>query len=133
MAFLFLLLVLLMLTGGPFLALRYGPRRGRVEPPIKAFGRAFGVLLGPVLVPYLLLITLSVLSYKGRCGGWLGETTACTLPTFLAEQATWGFYLLMLPSLGVLAVSSVIVLYRLLAKEGPTQTPPTPNPPSSTD
>lgn len=124
MVFLFPLLVLLMLAGGPYLALRYGPRRGRVEPTIKALGRAFGVLLVPVVLPYVVVLAVSAFSYQGRCGGWLGETSVCTLPMFLAEQATWGVYLLALPSLAVVVASSVIVLYRLFVKEAPPQDHP---------
>jgi hypothetical protein len=78
----------------------------------RSWGRAALALLGPGVAGYGLLVLGWVWQYEGRCGGWLGETTACGWGQYAVETLFWGAMTLAMPGLLGLVVGGAVLAGR---------------------
>lgn len=110
----FLILMLLAVIGPPIAVVRWA--MGGATGTRRRLGYAVA-LFAPALLIYVAIVLVSLAGFEGRCGGWLGETSACAFPEFFGEALFWGILALLTPSalgvlFGVLALTILAVRRR---------------------
>lgn len=109
-------LVLMLGLGLPVISpLLYMGLRSR-RPTFSPWLRYALACLAPPLMVGLCLLLLWVPTYKGQCGGWLGETSPCDFSQYVGEALLWAVMSLAVPA--VVSVVTVTAVHLVLWIKG---------------
>ena len=86
----------------------------RQTPRKKAWFHRALALLGPSVATFVFVVLLSLTSFSGRCGGWLGETSPCTFGRYIAEQIFWSLTSMAIPALIGMLLGVVVLIIGLI-------------------